>query len=93
MFGRNKTEDPLTAATHELLRELVQVDGASDEAERITDRLTALNELRKTNSSAPVSKDVLVGGAVNLAGILLILNHERAHVVTSKALSFVSKLR
>lgn len=93
MFGRNKTEDPLQAAIHEMLRELVQTDGASDDAERITDRLSALNELRKTTSSAPISKDVMVGGAVNLAGILLILNHERAHVVTSKALGFVSKLR
>jgi hypothetical protein len=93
MFGRNKTEDPLQAAINELLRELVQTDGSSEYAERITDRLSALNELRKTTSSAPVSKDVMVGGAVNLAGILLILNHERAHVVTSKALGFVSKLR
>lgn len=93
MFGRNKTEDPLQTAMNELLAELVRTDGASDDAERITARLTELNELKKTHTSPPVSRDVLVGGAVNLAGILMILNHERAHVVTSKALGFVSKLR
>ena len=93
MFGRNKTENPLQAATDMLLRELVQVDGGSEEAERIVARLTELNELKKTNTSPPVSKDVVVTAATNLAGILLILNHERAHVVTSKALGFVQKLR
>lgn len=93
MFGSNKDETPLQAATNELLRELVTVNGDSEQAERIVARLTELNELKKTNTSAPISKDVLVTAGANLAGILLILNHERAHVVTSKALAFVMKLR
>jgi hypothetical protein len=93
MLGRNKAETPLHAAMNELLRELVQVEGDSEQAERIVARLTELNELEKTNSSGPVSKDALVTAGANLAGILLILNYERAHVVTSKALGFVMKLR
>lgn len=93
MLGRNKTETPLNAAMNELLRELVQTEGDSEQAERIVARLTELNELQKTNSSGPISKDALVTAGANLAGILLILNHERAHVVTSKALGFVMKLR
>lgn len=93
MFGRNKTETPLQAAIDEMLRELVQVGGDSEQAGRIVANVTALNELQKTNSSGPVSKDALVTAAANLTGILLILNHERAHVVTSKALGFVQKLR
>jgi hypothetical protein len=92
MFGR-KNETPLQAAIDEMLRELATVSGDSEQAERIVARLTELNELQKTNSSGPLSKDAVVTAATNIAGILLILNHERAHVVTSKALGFVQKLR
>lgn len=92
MLGR-KNENPLQDAIDQMLRELVTVDAGSEEAERIVNRLTALNELQKTKSSGPLSKDTAVTTATNLAGILLILHHERAHVVASKALGFVQKLR
>lgn len=93
MFGRNKDETPLQATMNELLRELVTVNGDSEQAERIVARLSELNELKKTDTSPPLSKDVMVTAGANLAGILLILHHERFHVVTSKALGFVLKLR
>jgi hypothetical protein len=92
MFG-HKNENPLQDAIDSMLRELVQVEGNSEQAERIVARLTELNELQKTNSSGPVSKDVVVTAATNLAGILLILHHERANVIATKALAFVQKLR
>lgn len=39
-----------------------------------------------------VSAGTIVTAAVNLAGLLAILNHERAAVITSKAFGFVGKL-
>lgn len=52
-----------------------------------------LMKLREANKPKQLSPDVVLTAAVNLAGILAILHHERVHVVTSKALGFVMKLR
>lgn len=41
----------------------------------------------------PVSRDTLVLAGANLLGIVLIVGHERAHVVTSKAIGFIKTLR
>ena len=40
-----------------------------------------------------VSPDTMAIVAGNLVGIALIVGHERAHVVTTKALSFLMKLK
>lgn len=53
------------------------------------DNLTKLYKLREHDSKKRVSPDTLAMVAGNLAGIMLIVGHERAHVVTSKALTFV----
>lgn len=47
----------------------------------------------KSPKDRPVSIDALVGLLGNLAGIAMILKHEQLHVVTSKALGFVTKSR
>lgn len=57
------------------------------------DRIVKLTEIRKTERSAPLSKDVVANICGNLFGILAILNHERLHPLPSKALSFVIKPR
>lgn len=44
-------------------------------------------------SPKPVGRDTLVLAGANLLGIVLIVGHERAHIVTSKALGFVKTLR
>ena len=55
--------------------------------------LMELMKVRDTNRPKSVSPDALLAAAVNLAGILAILHHERVNVITSKALGFVMKLR
>lgn len=51
--------------------------------------------IKEKDFAAPnrVSVDTWAVIAANLLGIILIIGHERANVVTSKALGFVSKLR
>lgn len=54
-------------------------------------RLMELMKLREKPKS--ISPDAVLAAAVNLAGILAILHHERVNVIASKALGFVMKLR
>lgn len=46
----------------------------------------------KSNAHKHVSTEALATIGANLAGILLIVGHERAHVITSKALPLVKNL-
>jgi hypothetical protein len=59
--------------------------------DEVSDQIAKLYKLKEVDFKSGVSSDVMVGAATNLAGILLILNYEHAHVMTSKALSFVWK--
>lgn len=55
--------------------------------------LDTLYSLRNASAPKPMSADVKATIAANLAGIVLILTHERVGVITTKALGFVQKLR
>ena len=65
-----------------------------DEFDKQTNQLQKLLRLRaELAPQTRVSPDVLATVAANLFGIAMILGYEHAHVVTSKALQFVTKLR
>lgn len=57
----------------------------------IISQLERLHALKPEKAPKRVSPDVLATVAGNLIGIIVIVGHERAHVVTSKALTFVMK--
>lgn len=63
-----------------------------DDYTKYVDQLEKLYKIKSPKDS-PVSFDALVGLLGNLAGIGMILQHERFHAVTSKALGFVAKTR
>jgi len=50
-------------------------------------------KLKELENFAKPKPDTLALIAANIVGIVLIIGHERANVITSKALGFVSKLR
>lgn len=52
-----------------------------------------LIKVQGEDQKTKVSKEALLGIAANLAGIGLILTHERLHTITSKAIGFVIKRR
>jgi len=56
-------------------------------------QLSKLHALKVNETQTHVSKDVWITVAANLAGILIIVGYEHAHVVTTKALNQVFKLR
>ena len=57
----------------------------------MVDQLVKLYSLRP--QAKAMSSDVKATIAANLAGILLIIGHERTGVITTKALGFIQKLR
>lgn len=65
----------------------------SDDYVMIVDQIVKLHALRDQAPPRRVSPDTLAIVLGNLAGIALIVGHERMNVVTSKALGFVMKLR
>ena len=56
-------------------------------------QLDTLYSLRNASAPKPMSTGEKATIAANIAGIALILNHERMGVITSKALGFILKLR
>lgn len=78
-----------------LLLEMSLTESTSDEFGKLLDRLEKLHKMKavEKDSRNRVSPDAILTVGANLAGIVLILGFERAHIVTSKALSFVLKTK
>lgn len=73
------------------LLQLDTVPAYSEEYIQILNQVERLYALKNVNRSPRVSPDTMAVVMGNLLGIVFIVGHERAHVVTSKALSFVMK--
>jgi len=88
MFKKSEIE---TQIDDEILTLLAALRTAKDPKEHAewTDQLTKLYELRQKNR---ISMETLATIGANLTGIIVILSHERAHVIASKAFGLVKKL-
>lgn len=88
-----KTEKTLLEV--EIERLLAQManeqDTTSNSYAAQADQLVKLYKLKEVDSKKRVSPDNLAALATNIVGILLVLNYEHAHVMTSKAINFVGK--
>jgi hypothetical protein len=95
MFAKKQPANPkLDEAIDSVHTDMNSITSDSEEYAAMADQLVKLLKLKnEIESSASVSADTKALIAANLAGILLILNFERAGVVASKALGFVQKLR
>jgi hypothetical protein len=86
----------LDEAIELLLLEMKSHEAYTDQYSNCVDQLAKLYDIKKSlekDNKKIVSYDQMLAVAGNLAGILLILNFERAGIVTSKALGFVAKLK
>lgn len=88
---RRKTpeSDPLQRVINELCLQMLEIQPGTEEYVKMADQLVRLLKLQETRLPKPISRDTLILVAGNLAGIVLILIHERAEVITTKALGFV----
>jgi len=95
MFNRKPKNEAneLDKAINELFEELSYLPGNDEEYAKVVDQLSKLYSLKETESPKRVSPDVLATIAANLLGIIVIVGHERANVVTSKALGLLPKPR
>lgn len=88
-----KSETPLDQEIARLLGELSNEDVAGQRYAQIADQLVKLYKLQEVHNTKKLSADTIATIVANLAGIIVIVGHERAHVVTSKAVGFLTKLR
>ena len=69
-------------------------DPSSERYDKVSTQYVKLLKARaETQPRVRLSPDTIALIAANLAGILIVVGYEHAHVVTSKALGFVGKLR
>jgi len=73
----------------EALSDLSGHESHSDEYAKVVTQLKELYALKELETPERVDPNTLVTAAANIAGILVIINYERANIITSKALSFI----
>jgi len=81
--------DVIEAEQLKLLSELEGMQINSTEYKEVLDHITNLEtvKIKKTG----ISKDAMLSAAASLAGILLVLNYERAGAIVSKSFGMVRK--
>ena len=91
MFPKSNTYVDVEIAR--MLRALQTVEVETKEYELLLGRLEKLQRIRQEERPDNFSSDGLLMAATNLIGIFAILQHENLNVITSKALSFVTRTR
>lgn len=82
-----KLDEAIDAAT----AELATLKTTDPDYQKTLDRVKELYALKEKNSPKRVSPDTLAVVLGNLAGIIWITQHERVHVVASKAFNLLLK--
>ena len=91
MLRRPKPNPLLDVAIDDLLEQLPAEEVGSDRYAKIMNELTRLYKFKEMQTPKPVSLDTLILVAGNIVGIILILGHERANVVTAKGVGVVRR--
>lgn len=87
----NVEAEELNRAITNVHEHLTDYPPESPEYAAMADQLVKLYAQKKEIPSNRLSNDTLAAIAANLLGIVVIVGHERANVITSKALGFVTK--
>lgn len=90
---RQHTESQFDNLITKVASEMMDRPADSQEFEDQLAYLEKLANMRKDHPSSRVSPDTMAVVLGNLLGVVMILQHERIHVVTSKAVAFLPKLR
>lgn len=93
-LNRNNEPDALEAEMKRLLDHLELTAPDTEEYEKVIDQLAKLCKLHESmNSHKRISYDKLVDAGISLITLGAIINYERIHFVTTKALDIVRKVR
>lgn len=95
MFPKQTTEDQNLSALETIVRNKLTDDDVSPEefAKILAEYNKLAAQTHATKRDRRVSADVLATIGANLLGIVIIVKHEQANVIASKALGFIQKLR
>lgn len=91
-----QTPEKRRTIDEEVDRMLIELKGLSPDSkeyESVSKNLETICRARSLKPSTLVNWDTIILASTNILGILLVLNYEQLHVVTSKAISFVGKGR
>lgn len=83
----------LEVAIDEVLSEMKGFTSDQDEYAVMTDQLVKLYALKEVDRPVRAMNDAVIMSLGNVICVALILEYERVHVVTSKALLFIGRLR
>lgn len=87
----DKSQNPFDKEVNRIISLMSEMDPTHDDYAKAANSLKTVCEARAKKPAFPVDLEVLVTAGVNLLGIVLILQHERLHVVTSRAIGFIRK--
>lgn len=83
----------LEKAIDSVLAKMEDVEPTDPEYVKMVEQLAKLHKLKEDEKPSSVSPDTIVVAGANILGVLIIVGHERAHVLTSRAKDFMLKLR
>lgn len=92
MFEKKQSslDDRIETEINHLLDLMDQEVGYTDDYKSMAAQLAKLIELRPKEDN--ISKETWVTVGTHLAGLIILMNHERTHVIASKAFGLVKKL-
>lgn len=93
MFNRKPKDDNLTKEIDRVFKQMQDYDPGTAQYAACSEQLDKLYKVRATSMANRVKPDTWLMAASNLLGIGAILGYEKANVLTSKALGFVTKPR
>lgn len=92
MFTKTSaTELMFDAEIQATLVKMKDLEKTDEKYGKLLEHVTKLHKLKAEEQPKKVNPDTKLIVAANIVGILAILNHERLHPITSKAMSFVAK--
>ena len=92
MFKFNRTKPEKTALDLAIDEALCDLSPHDDDYAKKVKSIAVLHSLKQNEKPERVSADTKALVTANLVGILIIVAHERAHVITTKSFYFLRKL-
>ena len=87
----NRKQKPFDKEVDRILALMSNMEPSSEDYKKAAESLKTLCEARAKKPAHLIEPEAIVAALSSLLGIVLILQHERLHVVTSRAISFVRK--
>jgi len=90
MFKR--TEDPIRAALEAEILSTFKMLNDATETDVHGKLVTDVCKLMELRNQERISKDAIVTALTHIAGLAVVLQHERVHVIASKAFQMIKRI-